>query len=424
MQELQQVILDTNVLLDGINLAQFKTIFLPITIVEELDKIKHKSDGELNYKVRRAIKQIKEATNIEYKLDYSYSLPIWLDSGSPDNKILGFSKEIALENPGAVLVSRDYNMLIKGRALGLKCESLENFNNKQIETYNGIRELSLTEQEYVHLLENPNLNINNFYPNEYVIINNKTSNDQYLLMWNGKYFEEVKIRSISNKYVNKINPLDIYQKAFIHMLQNDNVKIKITDSDYGTGKSYLMIHWALQMLDREKFNKLYFVKSDNPPKNRKEYPAIPGNISEKSEPLMGVLCDVTSEDSLIDILLRNNKLEILPIQFAKGRSLKKTILYINECQDFTPSEMERLLSRIDEDTVVLLDGSTKQIDNKYCFIRNGLTVTSMNFRDKRIAAQVNMVENYRSELSKMVSEMDWRDYQNKKYLSLTNRHFT
>ena len=193
------------------------------------------------------------------------------------------------------------------------------------------------------------------------------------------------------------------------MLQNDNIKVKITDSRYGVGKSFLMIHWALHMLDKEKVDKLYFVKSDSPPKNRREFPAIPGGIVEKTSPLLGVLCDATSEDNIMDILLRNNRLEILPIQFAKGRSLRNSILYINEAQDFTPSEMERLLSRISEGTFVLLDGSTSQIDNRYCLNRNGLSVVSNNFKDKYISAQVNMVEDYRSEISKMISDMDWND---------------
>ena len=113
--------------------------------------------------------------------------------------------------------------------------------------------------------------------------------------------------------------------------------------------------------------------------------------------------------SITDILTRNNMLEILPIQFARGRSLKNTIVFINECQNFTPSEMELLLSRIGENTVVLIDGSTMQIDNKYCGHKNGLTSVSNNFRDKSIVSQVNMIEDFRSDISKMVSAMDWSD---------------
>jgi phosphate starvation-inducible PhoH-like protein len=193
------------------------------------------------------------------------------------------------------------------------------------------------------------------------------------------------------------------------MLQNDNVKLKITDSVWGAGKSFLMIHWSLQMVERGKYNKLIFVKSDSPPKGRKEFPALPGGLNEKCDPLMGVLCDTTSENNFTDILLRNNALEVLPIQFARGRSLKDCIVIINEAQNFTPSEMGLLLSRIGENTIALIDGSNDQTDNRNCAIRSGLTAVANNFKDQKISAQVNMKVDYRSELSKLVGEMDWKD---------------
>lgn len=411
MQDMQKdkkkIFCDTNVLLNlKFNLQNYEKVYISIVSIEELDDLK-KSET-IGYQARNAIKNIKSADNVEIKFNSIFIGANRFLEHKNDNTILSTAYDVWSVDKEICFLSDDYNLIVKAQALSLPCKMFE-FEDNKVEKYNGIRELSLTEKEYVYLLENPNLNQYNLYSNEYIIINNTTSDDQYLLIWNGKYFEEVKTRPITNKYTNKIMPLDIYQKAFIHMLQSENIKLKITDSPYGVGKSYLMIHWALQMLDKEKVNKLYFVKSDTPPKNRKEFPALPGGIVDKTEPLLGVLCDITAEDNLTDILLRNNKLEILPIQFAKGRSLKKSILYINECQDFTPSEMERLLSRIDEDTYVLLDGSTTQIDNKYCFGRNGLTVASINFKDKNIAAQVNMVKNYRSEISNMVSEMDWSD---------------
>ena len=401
-----RVFCDTNVILNPkFDFNDYEKVYLSIISIEELDGLKY-SDKE--YLARKAILKIMEADNIEIKFDYSPTKSVhrFLEHKN-DNFILSFFSDVYAKDNDCLFLCDDYNLIVKIKALGLPCQLFEFDKSKKDDIYTGIRKLSLTEQEQVNLLNDPSLY--NFYPNEYVIINNLTSKKEKLYTWNNRYLEEAKVKPIVNKYVNKIAPLDIYQSAFIHMLQNDDVKIKITDSIYGAGKSFLMIHWALQILEKEKFNKLYFIKSDSPPKNRKEFPPIPGNVVEKFEPYLGVLCDVTSEDNVTDILLRNNKLDILPIQFAKGRSVRKAIWYVNECQDFTPSEMERLLSRVGEDTIVLLDGSTTQIDNKYCLNRNGLTVTSNNFKEKFIAAQVNMVEDYRSEISKMVSEMDWSD---------------
>lgn len=405
--EYDKVFPDTNILLNpNFDLSKYKEVYISIISIEELDGLK-KSD-EIGWKARQAIRKIKEANNIKIKLYGANSHSIKFLDHKNDNEILSMTYDTYVCDNEVVFLTDDYNLYLKAEALKLPCDLFE-YKADANEIYTGIREAWITEQEYVDLMEGLDKNPYILYPNEYLIINNTTNQDQYLLMWNGQYFEEVKVRPISNKYINKINPLDVYQKAFIHMLQNDVAKVKITDSLYGAGKTFLMLHWALQMIDKGKFNKLYFVKSDSPPKGRKEYPALPGDINEKSTGLLGVLRDITSEDNLTDILVRNEKLEILPIQFAKGRSLSNSILFINEAQDFTPSEIERLLSRIGEGSVALLDGSTQQIDNKYCFHRNGLTVASNNFKDKEISAQVNMITDFRSDISKMVGEMDWKD---------------
>lgn len=407
MQELQKVFCDTNIFLNPkFNIGDYEKVYVSIVTIEELDGLK-KGEGLTAYQARKSLRDIKSADNVEVKMNGSYSGANKFLEHKNDNVILSMAYDVWTIDKDVVFLTDDLNLFIKAEALKLPCEMFE-YKDSNEDVYSGIRKISMTEEEYVDLLQNPKNNLYNFYPNEYIIIHNTTSNDEYLFIWNGTYFEEAKIRPITNKYVSKVMPLDIYQKAFIHMLQN-NTKVKITDSPIGCGKSFLMIHWALQMIEKGKYNKLIFVKSDSPPKGRKEFPAIPGGINEKCEPLMGVICDTTSENNLTDILLRNNELEIMPIQFTRGRSIKNTIMIINEAQNFTPSEMMLLLSRIGENSIALLDGSTQQIDNKNCFRRNGLTVAINNFKDQDIAAQVNLVQDFRSEVSRLVGGMDWSD---------------
>jgi len=404
---------DTNILLnEDFRFEDYEFVKTSIVSIEELDGLK--KSPEVGYQARNATKKIKNATNIKIEIDYDFSFENRFLSHKADNFILGFAYQVWKEDNEYIFLTDDLNLYIKATAVSIPCDLFEFKDTDLSEKYNGIREIWMTNREFTTLIESEENSLS-LSINEYVIINNTTKNEQYLYIWNGVYFEEIKkVKPITNKYLelkDAIVPLDIYQKAFIHMLQNDNVKVMITDSGYGCGKTYLMLHWALQQLGNGygRYNKLYFIKSDSPPKGRKEFPAIPGDVKQKTEPLMGVICDTTSEDNMSDFSTTNSRVEVLPIQHAKGRSLRKSILYINECQDFTPSEMERLLSRIGEDTVVLIDGSTKQIDNKSCGYRNGLSVVSENFKDKSISAQVNMVEDFRSEISKMISEMDWHD---------------
>lgn len=402
-------LLDTNILLDYSDLLfenYNKEYVIHIATLEEIDNIINGSlSEEKKFKARQARNKIKQAKQelIKYSLHSPiYELPSGINYDKVDNILLGVCKDL-----NYCLVTNDIAMQVKAEAIGVQWEEVNENNDKEI--FTGIREIFISEQGYVDLMGGLYKESYSLYPNEYLIINNTTNNDQYLLMWNGEYFEEVKIKPITNKYINKINPLDIYQRAFIHMLQNDDVKIKITDSPFGCGKSFLMIHWSLQMIEKGKYDKLIFIKSDTPPKYRKDFPAIPGNINEKCEPLMGLFCDITSEDNFTDILLRNQTLEILPIQFARGRSLKNSVVIINEAQNFTPSEMEILISRIGENSVVLIDGSNQQIDNRNCFRKSGLKAVIENFKEEKIAAQVNMINDYRSELSKLVGSKDWSD---------------
>ena len=407
-----KIFVDTNVLLNpSFKFEDYEFVKTSIISVEELDGLK--KDPEVGYKARDATKKLKNAINCKIEIDYDFSIENRFLSHRADNFILGFAMQVWKDDNEYFFLTDDFNLYIKATAFGIPCDLFE-FKESEGDKYSGIREVWLADREYINIRDSE-INQLNCFPNEYVIINNTTKDEQYLYVWNGEYLEEVKVKPITNKYLSTKDAVvhyDLYQKAFIHMLQNENVKIMITDSIYGAGKSYIMLHWALQQLgsnNNGRYNKMYFVKSDSVPDGRKPYPAIPGGILEKSEGILGVLCDTTSEDSIGEFMNRNSKIEVLPIQFAKSRSLQNSILFITEAQDFTPSEMERLLSRIGDDTVVLLDGSTRQIDNRNCKYRNGLTVASENFKNKNNVAQVNMIVDYRSDISKMVSEMDWHD---------------
>lgn len=419
---------DTNVLMEFSSdiINSYDKIYVCGHVLNELDKHKMSSDENKRFQARRAGRDLENNQDkVEYVIrEGSYALPTYFNVDNQDNKIISIYTDLYINDNELICLSNDLLFRQKCRLLKLPCEKFE--GNTEIETYTGIRETFVTEQEYDDIVDDCYKNLFNLYPNEYLIIHTTNKDRKYLHMWNGEYLEEVKARSITNSFLKgnskkkdkdkdesgKILPLDIYQRAFIHMLQNDNVKIKITDSIYGAGKSFLMINWAIQMAEKKKL-KIYFIKSDSPPKNRKPFPAIPGGVDEKCDPNLQVINDSvpssSNEKSVLKTLIDDKKLEVVPIQFAKGRSLKNAIFYINEAQDFTPSEMERILSRLGEGSFALVDGSTQQIDNNYCSNRNGLTVTSLNFKDKLISAQVNMVVDYRSELSKMVSEMDWHD---------------
>ena len=334
---------------------QFDKVYIVGYVLRELERNKHSINEEKKYLSRRACRDIEANKDkvVYFVSENKYDMPECFDKDIVDNRIISNIRELYAKDNEISSLSNDILFRFTCESIGIVCEKFGNLDNNS-EKYNGIREVFLTERDYVRVRDSE-INQLDCFPNEYIIINNTTKDEQYLYMWNEQYLEEVKVKPITNKYLSTKDAVvhfDIYQKAFIHMLQNENVKIMITDSIYGAGKTYIMLHWALQQLgsnNNGRYNKMYFVKSDSVPDGRKPYPAIPGGILEKSEGILGILCDTTSEDSISEFMNRNSKIEVLPIQFAKSRSLQNSILFITEAQDFTPSEMERLLSRIGDD---------------------------------------------------------------------------
>jgi predicted ribonuclease YlaK len=90
----KKVCLDTNVLLDNLNVEDFERVIVPITVVEELDKLKMSQDGDLAHRARKASRMLENASNVEIVFDFSYSLPRYLDHTINDNKIMVFDSFI------------------------------------------------------------------------------------------------------------------------------------------------------------------------------------------------------------------------------------------------------------------------------------------------------------------------------------------
>lgn len=404
MQELQQVILDTNTLIDGVDLSLFSKIYLPITIVEELDKIKHNSEGERQYKARKAIKQIKEATNIEYKLDYSYSLPIWLGNSVPDNRILGFSKEIALENPGAVLVSRDYNMLIKGRALGLKCEEYKGDNKDEI--YTGYKEISLSQEELAEHYQNP---INRFrlLNNEYLII--KDSNGEIIdkQKWiDDKGFSPVSSKPFKSIYFPDFKPRDTYQMLAMDSLIKDEFTLLFGKA--GSSKTYISLSWIMQNIHTSKINKCVIIFNPAKLRNNEQLGYYSGSRIEKllQNSIGGILSSKFGDMTLVESLINNGKLMIIPTSDIRGIEISENdCLYVTEAQNTDAYTMRTIIQRAKEGCKIIIEGDMlEQQDIRNCK-ENGMMRIIDVFKGTKHFSCVKLKNVYRSPIAELAQNI-------------------
>ena len=128
---------DTSVLMSGeFKLSDYDKVFISIVSVEELDNLK--IDSDKGYLARQSIRNIMNANNVEIVLDFKNYISIPYLVHKNDNIILRMAYQVYKEDPEVVLISDDYNMIIKARGLGLPCRMFE-FDKRDLEIYKDIK---------------------------------------------------------------------------------------------------------------------------------------------------------------------------------------------------------------------------------------------------------------------------------------------
>jgi PhoH-like ATPase len=146
----------------------------------------------------------------------------------------------------------------------------------------------------------------------------------------------------------------------------------------------------------------------------KELGFLPGTLEEKLDPWMQPIHDAL--DMLGDLggngnhrtadLMRNGSIEVEALSYIRGRSLAGQFIVIDEAQNLTPLEAKTILTRVGPGTKIVFAGDLTQIDTPYLdFASSGFTHIISKFKDKAIAAHVELVKGERSELAEMAADL-------------------
>ena len=440
--------LDTNILLnDPLSIYKFKDniVILTEAVIEELDKFK-KGNNDINNNARiiaRELDKLRQQGRLTdgilindnglLKIEsnhYDIELPNSWDKNKPDNRIMQVGKYYKSLNKDVILITKDINMKIKADIIGIKVENYENeqINNK----YTGRKEIYLPEDlinkeknkiEIINPIYNEDGIYDNikFYPNEYVLIH-KIENSNSTLM--GKVDKECKyIELILNDYhPYGITGKNIGQKFAIDALMRDaeDIPLVIIQGGSGTGKDFITLACGLEQTfngQDNKYRKILITREIET--LGKDLGALPGTEEEKLDPFLRGFMDNLEAlvDSNINERYKNEKelkgkvqyffdYEIIKaeaIAYMRGRSIYKQFVIIDEAQNTTISQMKGILTRIAENTKIVLLGDIKQIDNIYLDEKNnGLTWASELMKDSPYACQINLKdsESVRSNLVK------------------------
>lgn len=455
-------VLDTNVLLSDPNsLFSFEehNVVLPIAVLEELDNHKSRQDevGQNARSVSRTLDELRMSGSllegIELKTGGTLKvvsihpqkfvdLPIELRSTKPkvDNMIIALMLSLG-EEEVPILVSKDINVRLKCDSLGIKCEDylkmrvshdprnmyrgvevIDDLTYDEIESF--YREGSLTLPD--HILEGKRL-----YPNQILILKNKSEYD-------GKTVKSAIAKYVSSdkplKHIEKIDqafnlkPRNKEQGFSLDLLFDENIKLLTLVGPSGTGKTLLAISAALAQLkglgDVPRYDKLIVTRPVQP--LGKDIGFLPGTLEEKMEPWIAPIRDninflmgaskkpsrrKTNDDSdskmhYLTLLQDRGLIEIEAITFIRGRSIPNSFIIIDEAQNLSMHELKTIVTRVGDNTKIVLTGDIEQIDNVHVdAYSNGLTVAVERFKEYPIAGHVTLIKGERSELATLASHI-------------------
>ncbi|SFC95904.1 PhoH family protein [Massilia yuzhufengensis] len=461
-------VLDTNVLMhDPTSLFRFEEhdVYLPMMTLEELDNHK-KGMSEVARNARQVSRTLdalianidddaieagiplaklgnKDAKGrlfFQTKLDAA-PLPEGLPSGKADNQILGVVRALEEQMGGRaiVLVSKDINMRIKARALGLPAEDY--FNDHVLEDtdllYSGIVQLpddfwTKHGKDMESWQENKNGNSATYYRmtgpliptllvNQFVFMEPKNGESPFygqVKQITGKtaVFQTLRDYSHNKNNVWGITARNREQNFALNLLMNPECDFVSLLGQAGTGKTLLALAAGLaQVLETKQYNEIIVTRVTVPV--GEDIGFLPGTEEEKMSPWMGAF------DDNLEVLMKGDgdagdwgraatqdlirsRIKIKSLNFMRGRTFVNKFLIIDEAQNLTPKQMKTLVTRAGPGTKILCLGNIAQIDTPYLTEgSSGLTYVVDRFKGWSHGGHVTLARGERSRLADHASEV-------------------
>ena len=269
----------------------------------------------------------------------------------------------------------------------------------------GYIDLSLTKEQHAGLYQNPTFNALSCVTNEYVIIRDgEDIVDKF--KWDGESYKKLSYSAINNSFVSKIKPKNPQQELAFDMLQNDNTTIKVLTGRFGSGKTYLMVVHALQLLHENKFDKIVWVRNNIHVKDTKDIGALPGSELEKLLPFVGPLIDHVGGNMGIEMLMNRGQLEVQHLGFIRGRDIKNSIILCSEAENLTKQHVQLLIGRVGSGSNLWLDGDLKQTDMKVFQENSGLGAAIDKLSGHPLFGYVHLEKSERSETAALADLLD------------------
>jgi phosphate starvation-inducible protein PhoH and related proteins len=154
------------------------------------------------------------------------------------------------------------------------------------------------------------------------------------------------------------------QERLVLALQDSNQHIVVTAGPAGTGKTYLAMLAAVKAFREGECERIVLTRPAVGVEDEK-HGFLPGDLNQKMDPWVRPLTDILREyyrQPDIQAMIDEQKIEIAPLAFMRGRTFKNAYIIADEMQNATPSQCKMLMTRIGEDSKIVITGDVEQAD--------------------------------------------------------------
>jgi PhoH-like ATPase len=484
-------ILDTNVLLhDPASPFQFQdnVVWIPVEVFEELDKFKAESStrGANAREVHRRLSEkfktaddmkrgvllenggrLRVCINPLARFDgqgwhvvsdsprFQLLRDLFPDMSSMDNRIIAAACAVAdAESTPVVLVTKDLNVILKARTLGLdaqdyKTDRVEDLDirktmRRKDEEYETLNIPGHTLQAYASQESMVIEKAKHFLPNHYILLRNE---EELTHAIPARHVADGELRKLRRDRITIRNgrwlaALNLGQRFFLDALYDPAITLITVYGKAGTGKTLLSVGAALEQVQTGEYEKMLITRVIMP--TGKDIGFLPGRMEEKMQPWVQPAFDALellltrprkpehfdkkkqsqrkNDDQRPmqpppgvpqkaagrpwEPLMASGQIEIEAITHIRGRSIPNAVFIVDEAQQLTPHEAKTLVTRMGKGSKIILIGDLGQIDNPYVDAHtNGLVFARNRLQGQPWMAHVNLFKGERSEMAEVAANL-------------------
>ena len=417
-------VLDTSVLLsDPRAIFRFAehAVVIPVVVISELEG--KRNDPEIGYFARQALRHLDDLRVENGRLDFPVAvgdggslrvelnhsnmavLPSGMQLGDNDARILAVAMNLSHDGLDVTVVSKDLPMRVKASSIGLSAEEYR--NDLAVDSgYTGLVDVDLTAAEMADLYDREHLETDaaaGLPINTSLILHSDRGSAL------GRVTGEGAIRLVrGDRDVFGVHGRSAEQRLAIDMLLDPEIGIVSLGGRAGTGKSALALCAGLEaVLERQQHKKIMVFRPLFAVGGQ-ELGYLPGDQAEKMNPWGQAVFDTLGalvSDNVLEEVVERGILEVLPLTHIRGRSLHDAFVIVDEAQSLERNVLLTVLSRVGQNSRVVLTHDVAQRDNLRVGRHDGVAAVIEALKGQPLFGHITLTRSERSAIAALVTEM-------------------